>query len=106
MALTGLFTHRVTVSRAAAGLGVQKTYQAVATSVPCLIQPLDDVAQQQVGGAFGKGYKCYLAIGSNVQEGDKLTDADNRLFFVKGSRSRNYGNFPHLELLLGEDKRP
>jgi hypothetical protein len=104
--LVDLLSHRVTVKRPTADAGIKKTFQNVATGVPCLIQPLDDVAIQQTASAFGKGFRCYTQPDANIREGDQLIDGDSRLFLVRGMRKRNYGNFPHLEFLLSEDKRP
>lgn len=106
MSFTHLLTHTAAVSRPTATTGVKKTYQSVVSGIACLIQPLDDVANQATGMAYGKGYRGYMDYTANVREGDQVTDQDGRKFFVKGIRKRNYGSFPHLDMLLEEDRRP
>lgn len=102
---TSLLTHTITIKRPTATTGIKKTYQG-STAYSCLIQPLDDVATQAAGMAYGTGFRCYADLTADIREGDQAVDESGRKFFVKGIRRRNYGNFPHLDMLFGEDKRP
>lgn len=106
MSFTRLLTHSVNVKRPTATVGVVKTYQQVATNIDCLIQPLDDVATQGVGMAFGEGFRLFADLAANITDGDELVDQDNNVYFVRGIKAFNYGSFPHLEALLAKDKRP
>jgi len=106
VSFANLLTHAISVQRPTATTGVKKTYQTVATGIACLIQPLDDLAGAQTGSAYGKGFRCYAAIDANVLEGDQVTDQDGHKYGVRGLRKRPYGNYPYLDVLLGEDKRP
>lgn len=106
MSFSGLLTNTATVKRPTAAVGNQRTYQQVATGIQCAIQPLSDVAEAQTGSAFGKAYRGFFDVDANVREGDQITDAAGRVFYIRGTKIRSYGNFPHIEALLNEDKRP
>lgn len=100
-----LLEHTVTISRVTAGAGIKKAYAQVATSVPCLIQPLDPEAVETTT-AFANDYKVFFALSTDVREGDRLTDANGRVFSVRGIRLRNYGpaHLQHLEAIVGQDR--
>ncbi|MDQ0672941.1 hypothetical protein QFZ36_000502 [Pseudarthrobacter siccitolerans] len=103
---TPLLTQSVTVSRPTATTGIKKTYQDVGSAVPCFIRPFDDsVAGQGGGGAYSKAFRCYTDISADILEGDRLTDENGTIYFVRGIRRNNVGNFPHLKLTLADDKR-
>lgn len=106
MSFTRLLTHEVTVKRPQATVGVQKAYTQVAANLACLIQPLDNVANQIVGMAFGEGFRCFADLTAGILDGDELVDQDGAVYFVRGIKKFNYGSFPHLEVLLMKDKRP
>jgi hypothetical protein len=106
MTLSSLLVHTVSVKRATATTGIKKTYQAAATGVRCLIQPLDPEAQETVKDGWGRDYKAFFLSGTDIREGDQLTDQSGRIFSVRGVRLRNYGpaQLQHLEALLGQDR--
>jgi hypothetical protein len=106
MSFVDRLEHLVTVKRPTAAGGIKKTYQEVTSDVPCMIQPLDPEAARRAGLAFGKAFKCFMEVDRDAREGDQLVDELAREFYVKGIRLRNYGNWPHQELLIEQDKRP
>ncbi|OAE01862.1 hypothetical protein [Arthrobacter sp. OY3WO11] len=102
---TPLLTQSVTVSRPKATTGIKKTYQTVGSAIPCFIRPLEDVPGEQAGSAYAKTYRCFVDSTADVREGDRLTDGDSIIYFVKAVRKNLVGNFPHLKLTLADDKR-
>jgi hypothetical protein len=106
MSFTGLLNNTVTVKRPTAGAGIQRTYQQVATGVPCMVQPLSEVAEAQTGSAFGKSLRAFFDVDADVKEGDQVIEQTGMKLYVRGIKKYTYGNFPHIEALLGEDKRP
>lgn len=71
MAFSDLLQDTITVSRLTAGVGVQKTYTAVASNIKAFVQPLTAEQNALHGLAMGKGYKCFIDV-IGAQAGDKV----------------------------------
>lgn len=107
MSVARLLTHRATVQRQTPdATGIGRSYLPIATDVPCLIQPLDDEATENVASSFAKDFKVYFLLSADVKEGDRLIDQDGRSLGVRGTRRRDYGPAPtqHLEVLAALDR--
>lgn len=103
MSLSQFLVHSCTIQRMAATTGVKKAYAQLAASVPCLIQPLDPEASQRAGMSYGRAYKGFFMIATDIKEGDRIIDQQGRTMGVKGIRQRDYGSNPHLDVLLDQD---
>lgn len=102
--MSSLYTHTISTSRLAAGVGIQQTYQAKLTSVPCFIQPFTPEMAAKTNMVYGKSFNCYLDITNDVKEGDKVTDQNGTKYSVSGLMYRNYGGNPHLTLTLVKEE--
>lgn len=101
-----LYRHTVSVKRQTAGAGITKTYNTVATGLACTIQPIAAEGQEQTASDYSQMYRGFFAVTADVREGDRLTDADGRVFGVRGIKLHNYGGIrlQHQELLLALDR--
>ncbi len=104
MAFSDLLKDTITISRLTAGVGVQKTYQAVATNIKAFVQPLTAEQNSLHGMAMGKGYKCFIdPIGA--QAGDKVVFGSEE-FRVQGVEDYSFApaDNPHeLLIMMKED---
>lgn len=100
----GLLKDLVSISRLQSGVGVQKGYAAHATGVACMIQPFDDEEQNQYDLAFGQGFTFFFDISVDIQNTDKLTDADGKVYVIVGIEKFNFGRWPHYEVLATVEK--
>lgn len=95
---TSLLEHTVTVKRLTSTTGGRRTYVEVGP-YPCIVQPLNAEQTMLHGLAMGRAFACYADIDDDVKTSD-LAIVDDTTYHVSGVERRNYGDFPHLKLIL------
>lgn len=91
----------VQIRRASTLQGFKLGYSATA-SVEMHIQSLSDEKTSLIQGVFGRTYVAWIALEQpvDVQEGDRVRDADGRDFEVKTINRRDFGSNQHQEIIL------
>lgn len=62
-------------------------------------QGTDENLTESVGLSFTKAFTIWCVVGTDVEEGDRLTSGDDE-YDVKFKINRNMGNNAHLRLLV------
>jgi hypothetical protein len=83
------------IDRLTATIGNKKEFTTHLASVPCLIQPLDDAASQDIPGGFGRDMLMISAI-VDIAEGDRVI-IDTEEYRVVGTEALDFGGNPHRE---------
>ncbi len=91
------FPHTATVRRQAK-VGTKYTY-ADASTTPCFLQQLDADKAQIYGMTFGKSYVCYLPIGADVVDSDRIV-ISGITYGVMGIKSEPYGGLQHKKAMV------
>lgn len=103
MSFDTLMTHTITTQRYSAnGVGVHQSYQTYLQNVPCLIQPVSARYAKEINAVFGRTYNLFVALGTDLQTSDKITDQDGKVYQISGSLKRNYGANAHLTFIVTE----
>jgi len=92
------FFHSIDVERLTQSSG-QSVYSSWLTDAEAFVQPLDTESTESLGESFSKGSFMYLPIGTDVQEGDRVT-FDGDVYKVKGIKPYKYGNLAHQKALI------
>ncbi len=73
--------------------GNKQGYTTFTTTLEACIQPLGDEKTAMAGGSYGKMFKIYIDVDTNLKEGDKLKDKDGNLYQIVsgGIENRNDG---------------
>ena len=79
---------------------------ATVTSAMAHIQPISDSKRSIADGVYGKQFKIYLDVGRNVQQGDRIRDADCNEYTVvaDGESPRSFGSISYTLLLVEKTK--
>ena len=62
--------------------GTRQSYTTFTTTIESCIQPLGDAKTAQAGGSYGKMYKIYVDVNTNIQDGDKVKDVNGNWYKV------------------------
>jgi len=103
MSIHKFFTEDIVIQRLKTTSGNKKTFQSTAT-VDGHIQELDRQARQKLGIIEEKVWEAWVDIDEDIQEGDRMINEDNVIFFVKEVAKKDYGSntVNHLQLILLE----
>jgi len=73
--------------------GNKQSYTTWTTTIETTIQPLGDSKVASGGGSFGKMFKLYVDVDTNIKDGDRLKDKDGNWYEVVagGVENRNDG---------------
>ncbi len=92
------FRNRVTISRRVI-TGKKTTFEAVATNIPCHIQPMSPTYQNGQWGRLQKEYRLFTE--TPLEIGDKLEDESLNKYEVFGLQSFNFRTGQrHYEALI------
>jgi hypothetical protein len=101
MSFFGMLTDTISTQRLKYTSNTNSSYKTNLTGQPCLIQPVSPEFAAKTGFAFGKSFKCFLPIGTDIVMSDKVTDEFGNLYTVTGSLNRPYGmNTQNLQVIL------
>lgn len=78
------------------------TYGANGTFVGHIQQAQAEL-QEQLTDLFSRVFIVWCAIGTDIQEGDRINDGTDN-YKVKAVRTNNVGNNTHLEIVVHKDK--
>lgn len=73
--------------------GNRQAYTTWTTTIESTIQPLGDEKVGMGGGAYGKMYKIFVDVDTNIKDGDRIKDKDGNWYEVVagGVENRNDG---------------
>lgn len=73
--------------------GNRQSYTTWTTTIESTIQPLGDEKSAMAGGSFGKMYKIFVDVDTNIKDGDRIKDKDGNWYEVVagGVENRNDG---------------
>jgi hypothetical protein len=73
--------------------GTRQHYTTWTTTIDCTIQPLGDSKTALAGGSYGKMYKIFIDVDTNIKDGDKIKDKLGNWYEVMagGVENRNDG---------------
>lgn len=73
--------------------GTKQRYTTWTTTLDCTIQPLGDEKTAMAGGAYGKMFKIFVDVDTNIKDGDKIKDKNGNWYEVVagGVENRNDG---------------
>ena len=79
---------------------------ATVTSVMVHIQPATDSKRALTEGVFGKQFRIYTDVGRNIQQGDRIRDANNNEYTVMadGETERSFGSISYKLLIVEKTK--
>ncbi len=99
MNITAHFSKTVSVYHLADETGDKRGYPATADlTTTGMLQPMSSEGEAMSDGQFAKGSKLFTPI-VDIREGDKIV-IDSIDYRVKGVKSHNYGNEPHLAVFI------
>lgn len=79
----------------------KRGYTATATA-DGHIRELGAEARATLGIVDEKAYKAWFRLETDVQEGDRLTGDDGKIYQVRETNKQDYGINQHLEVILVE----
>ena len=76
------------------------------TSAMAHIQPATDSKRAIADGVFGKQFRIYTDAGRNIQQGDRIRDANSNYYTVMsdGETERSFGSISYKLLLVEKTK--
>ncbi len=103
MSISHFLDQSVDITRLDSVSGDKISYQTLAT-VNCHIQELDAEARQVLGIIEERGWTAYFAVGTDINEQDRITDEDGTVYVVREITKKNYkfAINTHLEATLME----
>ncbi|MBI4150501.1 hypothetical protein HY492_00065 [Candidatus Woesearchaeota archaeon] len=99
MALHDFFNKTLVVQRLKTVSGNRKNFVSTGT-IDVHIQRITDEATFAQYGALQATHKCWIDLGQNVQEGDRVRDSDGRIFHVVAVNHQDFGMNTHTEVIL------
>ena len=81
----------------------KSSFSTVTLEQDAAIQPAGDIKSGGGVGNYDKLYKIYIDAGANIQEGDKIKDADGNIYLIEsgGIENRNDGLIAdHIRLIV------
>lgn len=102
MGIANFFDKTVVIRRLRDVSGTGKRgYQATATADGA-IQELDRSDRIASGFVSERAWVAWFDIETNIQEGDRITDANGKIYKVIEATLKDYGINQHLEVVLTE----
>lgn len=73
--------------------GNRQSYTTFTTTIETTIQPFGGEKSGMAGGSYGKMYKLFVDVDTNIKDGDRLKDKDGNWYEVVagGVENRNDG---------------
>ncbi len=99
MSITHLLNKSIIIQRMKAVSGNKKSFVSTGT-IDAHIQRITDEPSFQIYGVLGATHKAWCDISEDIQEGDKVRDADGNEYLVVAVNKQDFGNLDHLELIL------
>lgn len=98
-----LLNKKVIVSRMVS-VGGYKMALSTVTATFSEIQPLSLEKTSIVDGVYGKTYKIFVDLDTDIQQGDQLKGEDGRIYTIKGGAvtPRTQGSIEYKEAIIME----
>lgn len=101
MSISRFFDESVVIRRMRTVSGNKKSYQSTAT-VEAHIQEASPEARQLLGILEERAWVAWMAIDTEIEEGDRAYGEDGKVYQVREITIKDYGINQHKEVLLEE----
>lgn len=98
--------NQVIVSRLKATTGNLREYQTTGTAEASVQVLGDQRTQLGSGGVFGKTYKIWCPLGTDIEEGDKLLDENGVRYDVREVKDSHFGAFDYTVAIVERTEGP
>lgn len=96
--MSRLYRQTATTQREITVSGIKKAYAAHLANFKCHVQPLEPAVSEDLVGGFGKDWLMFCAC-LDIKEGDKVIVGSDE-YRVSGVENFNFGQNPHMEILI------
>lgn len=101
MSISRFFDENIVIRRLKTVSGNKKTFQGTAT-VEAHIQEADRETRQLLGIIEERAWVAWMSEDTDINEGDRVTGADGKIYTVREITLKDYGINRHIEALLEE----
>lgn len=98
--------NQVIVSRLKVTSGNLRAYQTTGTADASVQVVGDTRGQLGSGGVFGKQYKIWCPIGTDIKEGDKITDENGVRYDVQEVKTNQFGAYDFTTCIVQRAEGP
>lgn len=100
------FKNQVIVSRLKTTSGNLRAYQSTGTADASVQVMTDNRAQLGAGGVFGKTYKIWCPLGTDIREGDRIVDENGVRYDVQEVKTSQFGAYDYMACIVQKTEGP